>query len=795
MDKSNKRIISKYSNQFKKIIKSYPKTFLGSFIILVAFYFCLPKPLFKEPTSTIIYSTEGDLLGARIAKDGQWRFPKSDSIPEKFKECITQFEDAYFYKHPGFNLISIIKATKQNLKAKKIIRGASTITQQVIRLSRKNKKRSFYEKIIELILAIRMEFSFSKNEILNYYASYAPFGGNVVGLEAASWRYYNRSSFDLSWAETATLAVLPNAPGLIYPGKNKKKLLKKRNYLLKKLKENKIISKEIYETSLLENLPQKPYPLPSLAPHLLTLIEKKHPETIQYTSIKTSIQQTANNLLKTHYKKLSKNEIYNGAVLILDIKTRKVLAYVANTATTKKHQNAVDNIQSARSTGSILKPFLYAGLYNEGLILPQQLVKDIPTQMANFSPQNFDETYVGLLPSSLALSKSLNIPAVRLLQKYNHKKFYDVLKSIGFKDLKYTANHYGLSLILGGGECSLWDITKNFAALNGTIEHYNNFNGNYFTNEFCEPQYLKNKTINFGEQTKEQTLFDASSIFETLEALKFVNRPKEDQAWEYFSSSQEISWKTGTSYGFRDAWAVGVNNKYAIGVWVGNSDGEGRPGLTGVTAAAPLLFSVFDALPKAENWLQKPISDYRLTKVCETSGYLASPYCKAIEKEVPKTGLNAKNCPYHKLIHLNKEKTFQVNQDCNNNEEINSESHLILPPLVKYYYQKSNPNLPITPPFKEECIKGNYQKMDFIYPSKNSTVYIPKNRFGERSELILAAVHSQKDKTIFWYIDNEFIGETSVFHSIKTQPNIGKHTITIVDNDGNSISRIINIKN
>jgi len=776
-------------------IKKHPKLFLGCFLITILYYFSLPKELFTVPRSTVIVSDTGKLLGARIASDGQWRFPKSDSIPDKFKICITTFEDAYFDYHFGFNPVSMFNAIKQNLNAGKIVRGGSTLTQQVIRLSRENKSRSYSEKLIELILATRLEFKYSKSEILNYYATYAPFGGNVVGIEAASWRYFNRSSFNLSWAETATLAVLPNAPSLIYPGKNQEKLLNKRNRLLKKLYDESYIDKITYESALLERLPQKPYRLPQLAPHLLTRIEQNKKGEFQRTTIKYHIQELANRVLKKHYYHLSNNKIFNGAILILDVKTRKVLAYVGNTPTTRSHHNAVDNIIAPRSTGSILKPFLYAGLYDEGLILPQQLVVDIPTQMANFSPQNFDETYAGLLPSTQALSKSLNIPAVRLLQKYNHTKFYDVLKVMNFKDLKYNSNHYGLSLILGGAECSLWDVTKNFAALNSTLQRYENENGMYARGEFCNPIYDPEQHINFGERTEEKIVFDVSSIYETFHALKLVNRPKNDQAWEYFSSSQDIAWKTGTSYGFRDAWAVGTTEDYVVGVWVGNSDGEGRPGLTGVLSAAPIMFDVFDGLPKSSYWSSKPISDFRQTKVCAESGFLASEICPELNKSVPKNGIKSTVCPYHKLVHLNTDKTKRVDLSCVKSSEMIIESRMVLPPLVEWYYKNTNPKYKPLPKYAKGCEKVGSKIMDFIYPSRHIDVFLPKNRLGERTDIIFAVAHTDFDAVLYWYIDNHFIGESETFHTITAKPTIGKHKITVIDNMGRSITRNIDVKN
>ncbi|WP_373941875.1 transglycosylase domain-containing protein [Polaribacter sejongensis] len=261
-------------------IKRHKKKTIFIIVLLIFYAFCLPSQLFTKPTSTVITSSNNELLGALIAEDGQWRFPHRDSVPKKFKTCLIQFEDEHFYMHPGFNPVSIFKALKQNLQAGSVKRGGSTITQQVIRLSRDNRPRTYFEKVKELILATRLEFRASKEKIITYWSSNAPFGGNVVGLDAASWRYYNRQASDLSWAESATLAVLPNAPNLIYPGRNQHRLLVKRNRLLKKLLNKNIIDSITYELSVLEELPQKPYPLPQITPHLLQKINKKIKENL-----------------------------------------------------------------------------------------------------------------------------------------------------------------------------------------------------------------------------------------------------------------------------------------------------------------------------------------------------------------------------------------------------------------------------------------------------------------------------------------------------------------------------------
>ena len=293
MDKYRKRVIA-------YIKKHKFKTTIG-ILLMVVYYFSLPKVLFTSNYTTVIESADGQFIGAKIADDGQWRFPESDSVPTKFKKCIIAFEDQHFYKHFGFNPISMYHAFLQNRKANKVVRGGSTLTQQVIRLHRDGKKRSYFEKLIEVILSTRLEFRHSKDKILQLYAAHAPFGSNVVGLEMASWRYFGLQPNQLSWAEAATLAVLPNAPSLIYPGKNQQKLLAKRNRLLKKLFENKTIDKDTYELALLESLPQKPFAVPQMAPHLLQKIAKENKGKKIKTTIKVGVQERVNDIVSQYY--------------------------------------------------------------------------------------------------------------------------------------------------------------------------------------------------------------------------------------------------------------------------------------------------------------------------------------------------------------------------------------------------------------------------------------------------------------------------------------------------------------
>ncbi len=761
-------------------------------ILLIAYYFCLPKQLFNEPTSTVIESSEGELLAAKIADDGQWRFPKIDSVPEKFKQCIVHFEDQYFYKHPGFNPVSIVKALRDNIKAKKIVRGGSTLTQQVIRLSRKGKKRTYLEKLLEITLATRLEFRHSKDEILALYASYAPFGSNVVGLDVASWRYFGVQPHQLSWAESATLAVLPNAPSLIYPGKNQEKLLTKRNRLLKKLFQKEVIDSLTYQLALEESLPQKPFPLPQIAPHLLHTLAKKQKGKRIKTTVPINLQKNVNTLVERHYNLLKQNQVHNAAVLVLDVATRNVVAYVGNTPTDKNHQKDVDVIQAPRSTGSVLKPFLYAAMLDAGELLPNSLVADIPTQIAGYTPENFNETYDGAVSAKRALARSLNVPAVRLLQEYGLQRFRDQMNTFNLKNINKSSDYYGLPLILGGAESNLWDLCKTYASLASTINHFYDTSGSYFSDEFTEPIVMLNEKADFGKKTSEKPIFDAGSIYLTFEAMKEVNRPEGEEFWEFFDSSKQIAWKTGTSFGNKDAWAIGVTKKYVVGVWVGNADGEGRPNVSGINSAAPLLFDVFDLLPNS-TWFYPPYDDMVEAEVCTRSGYLATEICPKENIWIPQVGKRSKVCSYHKIIHLDKNKQFRVNSSCESVAELQTTSWFVLPPLMEYYFKKSNANYKTLPPFRSDCVVASALPMEFIYPREDAKVILPKDFDGKTNELILKVAHAKPETTIFWYIDDEFIGETKTFHEIAILPKEGIHLITVVDEFGAELTSIIEV--
>ncbi len=776
-----------------KRLKKRPISWSLALAFFIFWLFCLPVQLFQSPTATVVTSREGYLIGARIASDGQWRFPALDSVPEKFETCLLFFEDQHFYAHPGFNPVSISKALWSNLTTSKR-RGASTISQQVIRLSRKNRKRTYLEKGLELVQATRLEARYSKKEILNFYASNAPFGGNVVGLETASWRYYGIPAQDLSWGQAATLAVLPNAPALIYPGKGQTVLKNKRNRLLAKLLANKKIDSITYNLALQEPLPGKPLPLPSLANHFTQRVVKEHPGERILSTLDYNLQQRINQIVAVNHNNLAQNQINNAAVLVLNVHTLEVMAYVGNTPTTAANHFAVDIITKGRSTGSILKPFLFASALGSGELLPDMLVPDMPTVINGYNPSNYDNHFDGVVPASDALSRSLNIPAVRLLASYGLERFSHKLEGLNIRHINKPANYYGLSLILGGAEGSLWDITQAYANMAEVLNVYSDSSSQYSTNAYIEPSYMLNRPTKESPLSMQPEVFSAGSIYSTFSAMQKVNRPFGQEQWDSFIGAKPIAWKTGTSYGFKDAWAVGVTPDYAIGVWVGNADGEGRPGLTGIQAAAPILFEVLDIMPNAD-WFNQPFDDMVQLELCSKSGFLAGPHCKSSElKWVPNSANSALSCPYHKTLHLDALAEHQVNSSCYPAHQIQQVSWFELPPGAAYYYSKKHPQYKEVPPFALSCLPEESKTMEFIFPKKNQAIILAKDFNQQEGEVIFKVAHSRPDTSLYWYLDQDFMGVTSDFHELAILPKRGAYTLTVMDQQGTEIKRRIRIE-
>jgi penicillin-binding protein 1C len=743
-------------------------------------------------------------MNASIAADGQWRFPDNGKVPAHFIDCITTFEDKRYFSHPGIDIIAIARATYSNAMGN-ATQGGSTITMQAIRLSQKNRKRNIVAKLRETFLALRLEFSYSKKNILALYASNAPFGSNVVGLDAAAWRYFGRAPEQLSWAEMATLAVLPNAPSLIHPGKNRDMLLAKRNRLLDKLAANGKISKKDCLLFKTEPLPGSPLPLPQLAPHLLQLFKKQNKVIAGRTKVRTTLngelQKNVNTIIEQHHAQLRSNGINNLCALVLEVETGNVLSYVGNIykPETREYESDVDIIQAPRSPGSALKPVLYAAMLSDGMLLPNTLVPDIPTQISGYTPQNFDLGYDGAIPAHRALARSLNVPAVRLLQQYKYPRFYEVLKQYGIRTLKNPADFYGLSLILGGCEVTMWDLAGLYASMARILKHQEKNKGLIDEDDVHPPFYFKGQ-LNPSTTSNKNFPLDATSIYYSFQAMQEVMRPGEEGLWQQFSSSKKIAWKTGTSFGFRDGWAIGVTPQYVVAVWVGNADGEGRAGLVGVETAAPVMFDIFRLLPSVSEggspaWFPNPAFNYTYIPVCRQTGFRANIDCPDIDTlKMPPLAGRTLQCPYHNMINLDASGMFRVNDGCELPANMQHKAWFILPPTMEYYYRQRNHDYALLPPLKPGCSDPSPGKLiEIIYPQQDTKIYVPVEIDGNKGRTVFSATHKTGSAKLFWSIDETFVGSTERFHQLAVSPPAGKHLLTLTDEQGNAVSRSFEI--
>ncbi|PID44964.1 MAG: penicillin-binding protein 1C [Proteobacteria bacterium] len=784
---------------------------LTALLFGIWFYQCLPEPLFNAPYSSVLLSREGKLMGAHIANDEQWRFPPVKQVPKKFAASLIAFEDKRFYRHPGVDPLALARAIRLNVQHGRIVSGASTLSMQVIRLSQHNPPRTLWNKILEALKAIRLETRFTKDQILNLYASHAPFGGNVVGLEAASWRYFGRAADRLSWAESAMLAVLPNSPGLIHVGRSRQRLKAKRDKLLLTLKTHDVISELDYTLAVAEPLPLKPEPLPRLAPHLLDTLILKHQRYSPsqaprfHTSLAYNTQRAALQIARHHGETLALRGVNNLAMLVIDNKTFEVLAYIGNAPSDRANQfgHAIDLIPRPRSTGSTLKPFLFASMIQQGELLPETLVADTPVRYSGYRPKNFNRDFRGAVPARSALASSLNIPAVNMLSYHGVERFLDTLKKMGLTHLHRNARDYGLPLILGGAEASLWELTNLYANLAFIAQQHHASDWRFYrqaTLDGIVQSQSDNPSDAKAQLTKTHRINTISppAAWMTLQSLLEVTRPGSAGYWKRFNSTHKIAWKTGTSFGHRDAWAIGTTPQYTVGVWIGNASGEGRPGVTGVQLAAPMMFDMFNRLNLDDSWFEKPSAQMKTVNICKDDGFLANELCESKPYDIPQSSHFERISPNHQRIHVVGEDDHvkRVHSGCESISNMQTRHWFVLPPDQAFYYQRFNANYQALPDWREDCevmldVSESLSEnpISLIYPRQNTQVYIPKDLANERSKVVFKAVHRTPSTQIFWHLDNTFLGTTQDIHQQAIWVHAGKHEITLVDEKGQRVSR------
>ncbi|HED7986238.1 TPA: penicillin-binding protein 1C [Campylobacter coli] len=672
---------------------------------------------FKSRYSKILYDKNGEILSVFLNDEEQWHI-KSTDIPKRLKVAVINYEDRKFYSHFGVDFLALMRAFVNNFNSTQRS-GASTISMQTIKLWDK-KDRTYFNKFNEIIQSLALENAFSKDEILKLYLSNAPYGGNLIGYEAAILFYFDKNPKDLTWAQAALLAILPNQPGLINLEKNKTKLLDKRNKLLAKLYERKLINKDIYELSLKEPLPNFK-PRKNIAPHLaLRLLSDDNKEI--FSSIDKKIQLKIEKKAKEFSYTLQQKGIQNLAIILADTKTRKVLAYVGSQDFyDMANLGQINGNIAKRSVGSTLKPFLYALSIDEGIIAPDSILLDVPTFFSNFNPQNANKKYYGIISAKEALQRSLNVPFVSLLQDYGYEKFFYKLKAfLNFEDENYK--RYGLSLILGTKELSLEDLIKLYLGL-----------ANY--GELANLSFIRDENLSGVVR-----MFSKGSAYLTLEAMKELQRV----GLENYNKEKIISWKTGTSYGRKDAWAMGATPKYTLGVWVGNFSGEANANLYGVSIAGDLLFEILGLLDEVDLEFAPPddlmtikldsISKYRYDEDLNTS-YINVLY--------PKGANILRTSPFLKKVY-----EYQGRELDSKDIHFKDAKALIkldFPAYAFHFFQQRN--------FKFSNKKG----VKIIYPKDNLKLILAKDLNGMKG--LVAKVANLNNEKLFWYLNQKLIYE------------------------------------
>ncbi len=789
---------------------------LAALLVVGAWFWALlPARLFDEPVSYVLEAQDGTLLGARIAADGQWRFPARRDVPQKFGRALVVFEDKRFERHFGVDPLAVARAAKLNLGKGRVVSGGSTLTMQLARLARTSKhderderdERTLRAKLAEAVLAVRLETAYDKDELLSLYAAHAPFGGNVVGLDAAAWRYFGRDAAALSWAEAATLAVLPNNPALVHLKRNRERLRNKRDFVLRKLHAAGDLSALDLELALAEPLTAEPHDLPDLAPHLLDTLRAQNPGQHRLVStLDARLQAEATQLVQEHSAQLARQQVHNAAALVIDNETFEVVAYVGNGVrkgggrkgvrpifsenrsdpfssaplSSDPFSSHVDIIRRPRSTGSILKPMLFAAMLDDGALTPRMLLPDVPTHYEGFTPENFDRQYRGAVRADEALAHSLNVPAVRMLRTYGIARFADVLRDAGMTTLTRPADDYGLTLILGGAEGSLWDIAGLYASLNHVARA---------RIENATPRFHRLTALrDVPAEERGPTPISTGAAWLTLDTLLEVPRPGEEGHWKNFATARAIAWKTGTSWGLRDGWAVGTTRRYTVGVWVGNATGEGRPGLTGSTMAAPLMFALFNALPNSP-WLERPTWALKSVDTCSNDGYLATEACEPEPAWIPKDARFEQLSPHNLRVHLDAGHQ-RVDGACESPGRMTHANWFVLPAAEEFWYRRQHAEYRPLPAVRADCqAAGTGRALALIYPDVNARVLIPRELDGQRGRTVFEAVHRRREATVYWHLDDQYLGETHTFHQQSLDVDPGEHVLTLVDDRGERVAR------
>ena len=742
--------------------------------------FPLPKEKLFKSSSAFVYSREGRLLRAFTSKDKFWRRSvKLEEIPDLMIESVLTCEDRWFYYHPGFNPISIVSAMLDNIRAGRVVRGGSTITMQIARMM-EPRKRTVPSKIIELFRAVQLELTYSKKELLEIYFNMVAYGGNIEGIAAASLFYFDKSPDRLSVSEIAVLAAIPVRPAEFRPDISPEKCRHRRNQVLKKMYGRGLISREEYVGAGEEEIPWRRIDLPFIAPHFSRSMVMLYPGScIINSTIDIKIQEICERLACRHHSRLAKKNINNLSAVVIDNESGELLALVGSPDfNDMPHDGQVNGALAPRSPGSALKPFIYALAFEQGLISPQLKVEDIPINYGGYAPVNYDKEYHGIVSVTEALINSFNIPPVNLTSRVGLKKFHDFLKSGGITSLTGNYYDYGLPLILGSGEVKLMELTNLYSLFAG--------GGVY-----------KNIKITAGQDASPgRRLLSEETCYLISDILSGLARPDLPTCWEFTPDMPKIAWKTGTSYGRRDAWAIGYNPIFTVGVWAGNFSGEGSVDIVGAEIAAPLMFDIFNEIMAGREhvWFDVP-RGLAVRGVSVISGRPPNEYGGETIKEYYIPGVSpSRKCDVLKKIYVDVQTGCRLTKDCLYGREYKEVVVQDWPPRLATWLVQRGAVEPL-PPFDMSCRSPVDTDAPVIVSPENGTRYVLVDCIPrEYQRISFEASSFSGGGEIHWFLDNRHHASSVSGEKVFYSPERGEHVLMCVDEQGHSSSLTFVIK-
>lgn len=745
-------------------------------LFLLNYLFPIKQEVDKVQYSTIITASNGELIHAHLTGDEKWRIKTAlDEISPLLRKTILEKEDRYFYYHAGINPIATLRAAFKNTLSMKRTSGASTITMQVAR-ALERRPRTYVSKLIEMFRAVQLEWYYSKHEILQLYCNLLPYGGNIEGVKSASLIYFRKDPDHLSLAEITALCIIPNRPSSLVFGKNNELIIQERNRWLNVFEKSNVFTKKEIADALAEPLDATRHQLPKLAPHVSRLLAKSTQPVIQ-SSIDLNLQLKAEKLVADYTRSMKLKGVSNAAAVIIDNRTHHVIAYVGSADFGNvPDAGQVDGAIAIRQPGSTLKPLLYAMCIDEGLITPKTVLPDVNVNYAGYSPENYDKRFNGYVSMEYALEHSLNIPAVRCLNQLGQDKFIHALSSCNFMQIRKDAKKLGLSMILGGCGASLFELTALYSSFAS--------GGVYFS-----PSFLINDST-----AHEVRVVSEAAAFMMNETLSKINRPDFPLTWQSTEHLPKIAWKTGTSYGRRDAWSIGYNIKYTVGIWAGNFSGEGTRQLSGAEIATPLLFRIFNTLDydSNEGWFQQP-DDCDIRIVCAETGLPPSENCgdKITDYFIPSVSPTAQ-CGNMQEVMVSVDNSISYCKACAPETGYRKKMFRIVSPEMQLYFDEHGIAYQRIPPHNPGCEQVfKNGKPQIISPGSNFEYLISRH---DPEPLKLQCRAGNDVSKVFWYVDNRFYQAVDVNTPVYFMPLEGPVKISCTDDKGRNRDVWIKVK-